>query len=316
MNFVDIQVNGYAGVSFHEKPLTPPEIQHVAKKLREAGTRTILPTIVTHDLDMMCLLLRTMRELIEKEGLRKLMPAFHLEGPFLSPVEGYRGAHMVQHIRPATVDVMERLFDAAGGAEWLAMVTLAPEVDGNLATTRWLVERGVVVAAGHTDAPLEVMRDAEAAGISLFTHLGNGCAISVHRHDNILNRALSLERMKYAAIPDGAHVPFFVLRNWMKMHGIERFILTTDCVAAAACPPGKFKRPDGSEVEVGPDKVVRFPGTPYLAGAAITMADAHHNAIHHLGLTESQANMLCAIQPMKLIAKWAHRTAGVEGFVI
>ena len=305
MNYVDIQVNGYAGVTFHGDPLTEQQIQHVATRLRQDGVRAILPTVVADDPRKMILRLQRLRELIDQDDtLAALMPGIHLEGPALSPKEGYRGAHLAQWLTEATPQVYEPLIDAAGGPSRVAIVTLAPEVDPGLRTTRWLTEQGIIVAAGHTDASLEVLRDAEDAGLSLFTHLGNGAADQMHRHDNIVNRALSLERISYSLIPDGAHVPFFLLKTWIRLVGIDRCMFTTDCVAPAGCPPGKYARLDGTIVEVGPDKVVRLPGTPYLAGAAITMPDAHRNAVDHLDLTQAQAKALCSDNPARLIAKW------------
>ena len=305
MDYVDIQVNGYAGVTFLGDPLTAQQIQLVATRLGKDQVQAILPTVVTDEPARMISRLSQMRRLIDQDpALGKLMPAFHIEGPALSPKEGYRGAHMPQWLTEATPQVFEPLIEAAGGPEHVAIVTLAPEVDRDLRTTRWLADQGIIVAAGHTDAPLEILRDAEDAGLSLFTHLGNGTAVEMHRHDNIINRALSLERVSYSLIADGAHVPFFVLRKWLDLVGIDRCIFTTDCVAPASCPPGEYTLHDGSVVEVGTDKVVRFPGTPYFAGSAITMADACHNAVSCLGLTEREARTLCCDNPAKLIDKW------------
>jgi N-acetylglucosamine-6-phosphate deacetylase len=302
MNFVDIQVNGYAGISFHGDPLTEDQIQLVADKLREHHTDVILPTITTAPLEDIAMRLRTMRELIDQDkSLGRMMPAFHIEGPCLSTLEGYRGAHNPKWIRPATPEIFKPLIDAAGGPKRVAMVTLAPEVDQDMHTTRWLADQGIIIAAGHTDAPQDVLQSAADAGLSMFTHLGNGCAIQVHRHDNIVNRALNIETLKYSVIPDGVHVPFYVIRNWIKLVGIERLVFTSDCIFAAACSPGIFSYPDGTEVEVGHDKVVRFPGTPYLAGATITMDDAHHNAVDKIGLTKTQATKLCDTLPRQLI---------------
>ena len=305
MDYVDIQVNGYAGVTLHGDTLTEPQLQQMAAALRRDGVRAALPTIVTDDPAKMRARLARLRLLTDQdESLARLMPAMHIEGPALSPLEGYRGAHNPQWLTDASPQVFEPLIEAAGGPQRVAIVTLAPEVDPGLHTTRWLAEQGIIVAAGHTDAPLELLRDAEDAGLALFTHLGNGAAVQMHRHDNIITRALSLERIHYSLIPDGAHVPFFVLRQWLDLIGVDRCLFTTDCVAPAACPPGTYARLDGTAVEVGPDKVVRFPGTPYLAGSAITMADAHQHALEALDLTPPQAHALCCDNPARLIANW------------
>jgi N-acetylglucosamine-6-phosphate deacetylase len=214
MQFIDIQVNGYAGVDFRAPGMTEPQIQHVAARLRAGQVRAILPTITTDAVPAMAARLARLRQLIDQDkSLQGLMPAFHIEGPCISPEEGYRGAHPPEHIKPATIELFKPLVEAAGGPDNLAIVTLAPETDRAMRTTRWLVEQGVTVSLGHTNASLAQLREAEVAGASLFTHLGNGCANLVHRHDNILNRALALEHVRYAMIGDGHHLPWFVLRN-------------------------------------------------------------------------------------------------------
>ena len=61
------------------------------------------------------------------------------------------------------------------------------------------------------------------AGARISTHLGNGCRMQMHRHDNIIQRALSLaDRLWICFIADGAHIPFFALSNYLKVAGLAR----------------------------------------------------------------------------------------------
>ena len=278
----------------------------VAKQLHSDGVTAILATIVTDDLSRMAERLATLRRLIDQqEGLQKLIPAFHIEGPFLSPVEGYRGAHPIEHIRPARIDEMNRLLDAAGGPQKVALVTLAPEADEDLAVTRWLVEQGIHVAAGHTDASLDLLLEAEKAGLALFTHLGNGSAAVIDRHDNIINRALSLEKIQYSLIADGHHLPWFTLRTYIKAAGIDRCIITTDCTAGTGAGP-KYEPGGNCEIDrSGEIPVLRLKGSSYLAGACATMKQNHDNLIRHVDLTEAQAKIMCTDNPLDFIRKWA-----------
>jgi len=301
MNFVDMQIAGYAGVNFLGEPPTIEQMRHVASKLREHGVEKILVSLATDDLDRLCARITALRGMIDRDAsLRELMPAFHIEGPCISPVDGFRGAHPLAFVRPAEIDLFKRLLDACGGPGRLALVTLAPEVDHQLRATRWLVEQGILVSAGHTDAPLDVLREAEQAGVRLFTHLGNGCAKLLDRHDNILHRALSLEQVSYTLIADGHHVPWFVLREWIKHVGVERCVLISDAVSAAAAPPGRYPVMD-IEVEVGPERKVTMPGTPYLAGSALTMPRAYENAVKYLGVTAKQALVMARDNPRRLL---------------
>jgi N-acetylglucosamine-6-phosphate deacetylase len=125
---------------------------------------------------------------------------------------------------------MDRLLDAAGGLTRL--VTLAPERDAGLKVTRRLAGQNIVVVAGHCDSTLEELRTAIDAGLTLFTHLGNGCPMQRHRHDNIIQRALSLhDRLLLCLIADGAHVPFPALGNYMRAAGLDRCVVVTDAIA-------------------------------------------------------------------------------------
>ena len=199
---------------------------------------------------------------------------------------------------------MKRLVDAGGGPSRVALVTLAPEVDAGLKTTRWLVEQGMVVSAGHTDASRECLRDAVAAGLKLFTHLGNGAAAMMNRHDNIITRALSLDGLHYSLIPDGHHLPFWVLRHYIRVAGVERCILTTDCVGAADAGPDYVPVP-GSVLDASNDTpVLRLEGTPYLAGSVVTMAMGCRNAVKHAGFSEADAKRLCHDNPAAMFRRW------------
>lgn len=303
MSYVDIQVNGYAGVDFHVQ-ITADQLQRVAARLRAGHVRVILPTITTQAISDMAARLENLHRIIQLDvELQQLMPAFHIEGPCLSPEDGYRGAHDVRYTVPASVDLYKRLFDAVDGPKQVAMVTLAPEVDEGLKATRWLVEQGVIVCVGHSNANLDTLKEAEQIGVQLFTHLGNGCPTLMPRHDNIIHRALNLERIKYSFIPDGQHLPWFVLRNWIRWVGPERCVFTTDCVTPADAPPGRYKV-GRFDVEVGSDGVIIPPTKDHLVGSSLTMRQAYTNAIEYLGLSPVQARALCEEQPADLIAKW------------
>ena len=307
--FIDLQNNGYAGVDFNGGPLTAEQLQYIHQKLIAADNRAILPTIITDDVTRMAKRAADLRKLIDQQpDWRRMFCAFHLEGPCLSPEDGYRGAHPLEHIRPASRDLPAPVIDAAGGPDRVAIVTLAPEMDENLATTKWLADQGIIVAAGHTNAPYDMLRKAVHNGLRLFTHLSNGCKPLIARHDNIINRALAIDALTCTFIADGHHIPYFVLKGWLKQAGIERSIFVTDCMAAADAPPGTY-RVGQWQLEVGADRLVHPPGADHLAGSALTMpqAFAHATAPDKLALPEPAARALCADNPARLIAPWLER---------
>ncbi len=188
MAYVDLQVNGYGGIDFNQDDLSAEQLHEACVKLRGDGVERILATIITESLPRMRGRLQRLADLRDRDPLvAEVVAGLHIEGPFISPVDGYRGAHPLDAVMPAEVDAMQSLLDAGRGQ--VRLVTLAPEYDAGLRTTSHLAERGVLVAAGHTDAPLDVLRAAADAGLSLFTHLGNGCPGTMARHDNIVQRA-------------------------------------------------------------------------------------------------------------------------------
>lgn len=302
MKYIDIQINGYAGIDFNGAPVTEPQFTHVADKLIAGDVEAILLTLITDDTAAIEARLHNFTKLIDSNPVwKKLVPAFHIEGPCISPVDGYRGAHPLDKVVPADISIYKRLMDAAPGR--IAMVTLAPEADPGMKLTRWLVEQGIIVAIGHTNASMDQLKEVEAAGATIYTHLGNGCAHLVDRHDNVINRALSLEKLKYSMIPDGHHLPWFLIKNWIKVAGLDRVVFTSDCISAADAPPGRY-RIGPWDVEVGANKRVQPPGKNHLAGSALTMREACDNAIRHIGLTPRQAQALTYDHPASLIKRW------------
>src|SRR4051812_33642615 len=163
--YLDLQVNGYGGVDFQDDGLTLGSLRRACERMRSDGTAGFLATIITEDVAKMERRLAKIVQLREQDALiRETIPGIHIEGPFLSPVDGFRGAHAKDAIRPADVDVMKRLLDAAGGLA--RIVTLAPEHDAGLRVTRMLATQGIKVSAGHTDASLGLLNSAIDAGLS------------------------------------------------------------------------------------------------------------------------------------------------------
>lgn len=295
--FIDIQVNGYAGVDFNQDELTLASLEHACDRLRDDGVRGILATIITDDLNSMCARLNRLAVLRAQSALaRHMILGLHIEGPFISAVDGYRGAHPLDAVRPADVDAMKRLIDASDGLARL--VTLAPECDPGLRTTDWLARQGIIVSAGHCDPGIDTLKAAVDAGLSMFTHLGNGCPMRVHRHDNIIQRALSLaDRIWLCFIADGVHVPFTALSNYLSQAGTDRSIVVTDAMAAAGLGPGRH-RLGRWEVDVGNDLAAWAPDHSHLVGSAISIPKCYRNIVGELGYSDTQAMQLMCDNPL------------------
>lgn len=295
----DLQVNGYAGVDFNQDGLTADELHRACERLEADGTERILATMITEDLDRMCDRLAALAKLRERDPVAaRVIAGFHIEGPFISEGTGFRGAHPVDAVRPGSVKDMHRLLDAAGGLTRL--VTLAPERDPGLAVTKLLASAAVVVSAGHCDPTLDEFRAAIDAGLTMFTHLGNACPANLPRHDNVIQRALSLAadgQLKWATfIADGAHVPLFALKNYLKLVGLDRAIVVSDAIAPAGLGPGRYTL-GRWDLKIGEDLVARSPDGSHLVGSAISLRVAQQNLVSRLGLTSEEAQRLTDVNP-------------------
>lgn len=296
----DIQVNGYAGADFCSRSLTLEQCRRACDELAIDGTAGILATVITDSIEGICSKLARLAALREQDPtIARMIAGFHVEGPFLSRKPGCPGAHDPAKIVPANVSDAQRILDA--GAGLVRLVTLAPECDAGLATTSFLARQGITVSAGHCDPSLDELRAAIDAGLSMVTHLGNGCALDLPRHDNFIQRALFLhERLWICFIPDGVHIPFFALANYLAVSGVERTIMVTDAILAAKLPPGRYAYGEG-EVEVDAAGVARRPGLKNLAGSTISMRQVRDNLRDHLQLDTAAIERLTATNPRQAV---------------
>jgi N-acetylglucosamine-6-phosphate deacetylase len=295
-----LQINGYSGVDFNDDTLSPETMRLACEALREDGIEGILATIITDTLPVLHARLSRLADLREGDPLvRDMVKGIHLEGPFLNESPGYAGAHPVSAIRPADPDAMRNLLDAGRGL--IRLVTLAPEQDRGAQVTKLLADRKILIAAGHCDCTRNELRAAIDNGLSLFTHLGNGCPAMLPRHDNIIQRTLSLrEFLHYTFIADGVHIPFFALKNYLDVVGIERAIVVTDAMAAARLGQGRY--PLGSKtVNIGADLVARSPGGELLMGSTATMPQMAQLLRQELQLSELQIDQMVYRNPGKLL---------------
>ncbi len=295
----DLQVNGYAGVDFNSDALSDEDLNRACRALQRDGVGGVLATVITAAPERMCARLERLVLAREQDPLvRRVVCGVHIEGPFLNAGEGYAGAHPVSAIRPADEALMQRLLAAAGGLARL--VTLAPEQDPGCTVIRALVAQGVAVAAGHCDPSGDQLDAAMDAGLTLFTHVGNGCPLMLHRHDNIVQRVLArADRLWLCFIADGVHIPFPALGNYLRLAG-ERAIVTTDAMAAAGLGPGRY-RLGHWEVEVGDDLAAWNPGRTHLLGSALSMPQASRNLRDRLGLSPEQVVRLTERNPRQAL---------------
>ena len=297
---IDLQINGYAGTDFNAHKLAPAALHHACQALHVDGVSQILATVITDQTEVMVHRLQRLAELRDADPLaQRIIAGFHIEGPFISPEPGYVGAHPVQAVQTANKDVMQTLLEAAGGLT--RIVTLAPEHDPGYRVTQMLSDQSIVVAAGHCNPTVQQLHGALDHGLSMFTHLGNGCPMLLHRHDNIIQRVLHLaERLWISFIADGAHVPWPALGNYLRRVGPERAIIVTDAISAAGQGPGTFSLGDQT-VAVGDDGVVWSADRTHFVGSAGTMPQARNALRQHLCLDDTTLDKLLIHNPQRLL---------------
>jgi len=301
MRYFDLQVNGYGGVDFNQDGLSVDSAERACARLSADGVDGALATIITENLPAMAARIGALARIIDYSSLaRQVLRGIHVEGPFISDQPGYRGAHPLDAIRPPDLDTMKRLVNA--GAGHIRIVTLAPECDDGLRVARWLLAQGITVAAGHCNPSLDQLKAAIDAGVSMFTHLGNGCPLELDRHDNIIQWALSLsDRIWCCFIADGVHIPFHALGNYIRAAGIDRCVVVTDATAPAGLGPGRYTL-SRWEVEIGDDLAAWAPDHTHLLGSACTMARAASNLTDR-GFTDVQIARLTSDNPRRAIGR-------------
>lgn len=286
----DIQVNGFAGVDFQQPDLTAPDLRKAVDRLAAHETLRFFATLITDSLDSLAGKFANLERLRAGHPvIAEAVCGYHLEGPWLSAEPGFRGAHEPQFMGPPRLDDFERLQAAAGGN--IRLVTLAPELPGSADFIRELVARGVAVSIGHSNASDADIDAAIASGARFCTHLGNGVPAEMHRHTNVMQRLLARDELTAFFIPDGIHVPPGVLKTFYRAKPSGRALFTTDCMAAAGAPNGRYRLAH-HELEVGDDRIVRMAGSPQFAGSALTPDEGVANITRWLGLPPDAARAL------------------------
>jgi len=294
--FIDLQVNGFAGVDYNRPGTTHEEIARSIRVLFSTGVTRFLPTVITGSVEDMQGALRNLAEAREKLPEGAAIEGFHVEGPHISPEEGPRGAHPKRWVRPPDLEEFRRMQEAARGR--IRMVTLAPEWPEAPRYIEGLVKAGVVAAIGHTNATGEQISAAVEAGASLSTHLGNGAHYVLPRHPNYIWEQLAEDRLSAGFIVDGIHVPACFLKVALRAKGVERSVLVTDATSPAACRPGRYKLGE-QEVELTEDHRVVLAGQTRLAGSSLRMDRGVENLMRLAGLTLAEAVTMATLSPAR-----------------
>jgi N-acetylglucosamine-6-phosphate deacetylase len=284
--WIDLQVNGFAGVDYNSASTPLEEIARSLDVLFSTGVTRFYPTVITGAPDAMCGALANLARARESLPEGEAMEAFHVEGPHISPEDGPRGAHPREWVRPPDVDEFRRWQDAAHGH--VRLVTLSPEWPGAPAYIEALVAEGIVVSIGHTKATSAEIAASVSAGATMSTHLGNGSHNVLPRHPNYIWDQLADDRLTASVIPDGIHAPPAFIKAAIRAKEVARAVLVTDAATPAGGPPGRY-RLGAQELELTPEGRVVLAGQERLAGSSLRMDRAVANAMRFAGVSLPEA---------------------------
>ena len=268
---IDIQINGFAGIDFN-RPLESEEVwHHFTQQLYRHGCTGFLATLITNQEEGYRKLLADLAARIRRDPRNCL--GFHMEGPWLNPDPGYRGAHRADWMQKPNLRLLEEWYAIAG--DLLKLITLAPEVDleASLQVIGEGRKKGIQFFIGHSGAMGEILQRAVEAGVSGWTHLGNAVPATVPKFENVILHALAQSKLKASLIPDGLHLPrhaFRALALMLDQAATSRLLLTTDAMAGAGTDKTGVYTLGDVEVEVGSDGAARLPGSGRLAGSTLT----------------------------------------------
>jgi N-acetylglucosamine-6-phosphate deacetylase len=314
--FIDIQVNGFAGVDFNNPETPIQEIGRALDAMFRTGVTRCLPTVITGPPDAMLASLGNLRRAQQELTHGRAIAGFHVEGPHIGVEDGPRGAHPKEWVRPPDLNEFAAWQEATGNS--IRLITISPHWPDAGEYIAGVVKAGVTVSIGHSGATAEQIAAAVEAGATLSTHLGNAAYKMVPKFPNCLWDQLAEDRLSASFIVDGQHLDASFLRVALRAKSIERAILVTDAAAPAGAPVGRYRLGE-LEVDLTDDDRVVLTGTQKLAGSALRMNRAVANLVRMGGASLRDAIQTVTTNPAKLVGMEGRQRglhAGERGDVV
>ena len=299
--YIDTQVNGGGGVLFNDR-LDVDGIASMAAAHAAYGTTAMLPTLVSETPDKIACALDAIDEAIEAKvpGI----VGIHVEGPVLNPAR--KGIHDPTRFRDLDEEMVAVLTRPRKGK---VMLTIAPE-RVPVATIKRLVDAGVLVSAGHSEASYEQAMAAFDMGLSGITHLYNAMPAMQQRVPGLAGATLDDPRPYSGLIIDGFHVSAPMLRLALKARPFDKLMLVTDAMSSVGAVEKDFVL-HGRHIDVSGGKCTYADGT--LEGSDLDMGSAVANAVEQLRIPVDQAAAMAATHPAAFLGLSHERGALAEG---
>ncbi|HOK05450.1 MAG TPA: hypothetical protein PLN24_09370, partial [Victivallales bacterium] len=266
--FVDLQVNGLKGVDFSSEKLTRDAVVFLCEELRRNKTIAFLATIITCPHKLLLRNIELISSAFKYEIVRKTLLGFHLEGPFISKVDGARGAHNPDYVSENRISWLNEVVKSSQGK--IKIITVSAEQKGICRFIKAARRMNIIISLGHQMADRKDIQSAVEAGANLLTHFGNGLPKLIDRFENPLWPSLAEERLKTMIIPDGHHIPSDLIKVVFRVKGINNVIAVSDASSMALMPPGDYYSM-GNKIRIERSGKLFNPDTGYLVGSGATL---------------------------------------------
>jgi N-acetylglucosamine-6-phosphate deacetylase len=302
--FIDIHVHGGAGSDAMDPD--PASLSRLSMYLAAGGVTGFLATTHTAPQEELEAALCRAEAAQSGGAPGAQVLGVHVEGPFISGQR--RGAQDGGHVRQATERELDALYLASGGT--IKIMTLAPEAPDALKAVNWLTERGVVAAAGHTDASYEEALRAFDHGVTHLSHFYNGMRGLHHREPGVVGAGLTDGRVTLELVADGVHVHPAALRLAVVARGASKVALVSDSVKPAGLPDGEYSF-DGRALHVQGRRITLSDGV--IAGSGIRLNDAVGVMVEEAGVALTEAVQMASNTPARILRLTPRKGRLAEG---
>ena len=296
--YTDLQVNGFRGVGFSDPELSEQAFVDACLGLLSHGTRLFLPTLITSPHETYRRNLPLMSRAIREFSLEPCIPGFHLEGPFISRMDGARGAHNPDFISEPNPKLLDQLMTWADGR--IRLLTIAADAPGADDLCRHAVSIGITVSLGHHMASSTDLERLADSGARALTHFGNALPALLPRHENPLLAGLACDRLTAMIIADGHHLPASLVDLILRVKGIDHVTVVSDAAPVAGMPPGTYHTL-GNDVRLEENGLLHNPQTGYMVGSSCTMTECARWLEERPGLLPEELDRLTFYNALRLI---------------
>ena len=284
---VDLQHNGSLGFSYSFLD-SVDELRAIGDHLLKHGVGRVLATSTTYEYDEVCRGGRKFKDFVDSDPvLGELFFGIFHEGVFISPEDGWRGAHGREYIQPPNWELFKQFDDATDGLT--RIINIAPEEPGGLEFIDQAIAAGKQIAIGHCNPDSETIREAVKRGATIVTHFGNGAAPMIPRFKNPFWEFLANSGLSLGLVGDGFHLPPEVVQVAIRQKGHDHCFVVSDANRSAGLPPGTYEGINGSRRVLEPNGFFHLENSEILSGSSCQLDRCVEFLINDVGFTFESA---------------------------